>query len=131
MWFQISTAIFFYMFSNYTTTLTNSFLHNIVASDLTYIKRWTNKELIPTFANVCLSVKNGSDKLRKQIKLNIRKNKAGLKQEIKALSVQLKIALTMLVYITLLRPIKGHLHYKTKTSQNVPSKAQINNFFIS
>ena len=26
---------------------------------------------------------------------------------------------------------KGYLHYKTITSQNVPSKAQINNFFIS
>ena len=27
--------------------------------------------------------------------------------------------------------LKGYLHYKTITSQNVPSKAQIKNFFIS
>ena len=28
-------------------------------------------------------------------------------------------------------PFKGYLRYKTITSQNVPSKAQIKNFFIS
>ena len=27
--------------------------------------------------------------------------------------------------------VKGHLRYKTITSQNVPSEAQIQNFFIS
>ena len=27
--------------------------------------------------------------------------------------------------------VKGYLHYKTITFQNVPSKAQIKNFFIS
>ena len=27
--------------------------------------------------------------------------------------------------------LKGHLYYKTITSENVPSKAQVKNFFIS
>ena len=27
--------------------------------------------------------------------------------------------------------IKGYLHYKTITSQNVPFEAQVNNFFVS
>ena len=68
------------------------------------------EELIPTFANVRLTVKHGSAKLEKTISRIIMKSemqvkhqeKRKLKQEIKALSTQLKIALPTLVYTTLL-----------------------------
>ena len=71
------------------------------------------EELIPTFANVRLTVKHGSAKLEKTISRIIMKSemqvkhqeKRKLKQEIKALSTQLKIALPTLVYTTLLHRI--------------------------
>ena len=71
------------------------------------------EELIPTFANARLTVKHGSAKLEKTISRIIMKSemqvkhqeKRKLKQEIKALSTKLKIALPTLVYTTLLHRI--------------------------
>ena len=39
--------------------------------------------------------------------------------------------LVILTFQMNLNIVKGHLRYKTRTSQNVPSEAQIKNFFIS
>ena len=80
---------------------------------LKFIKTCKMEELIPTFANVRLTVKHGSAKLEKTISRIIMKSemqvkhqeKRKLKQEIKALSTQLKIALPTLVYTTLLHRI--------------------------
>ena len=84
-----------------------------VVLDLKFIKTCKKEELIPTFANVRLSVKHGSAKLKKRISRIIMESemqdkhhkKKKLKQEIKALSTQLKIALPMLVDTTLLHQI--------------------------
>ena len=84
-----------------------------VVLDLKFIKTCKKEELIPTFANIRLSVRHGSAKLKKPISRIIvesemqvkHQEKKKLKQEIKALSTQLKIALSMLVYTTLLHRI--------------------------
>ena len=84
-----------------------------VVLDLKLIKTCKKEELIPKFANVRLSVKYGSAKLKKRISRIIMESeiqvkhqeKKKLKQEIKARSTQLKIALLMLVYTTLLHRI--------------------------
>ena len=84
-----------------------------VILNLKFIKTCKKEGLFPTFANVRLSVKHGSAKLKKQIRRIIMENKMEvkhqenkkLKQEIKALSTHLKIALPTLVYTTLLNRI--------------------------
>ena len=84
-----------------------------VVLDLKFIETCKKEELIPTFANIRLSVRHGSAKLKKPISRIIvesemqvkHQEKKKLKQEIKALSTQLKIALSMLVYTTLLHRI--------------------------
>ena len=43
----------------------------------------------------------------------------------------LKLNLEIIPKQNIYMDIKGYLHYNTITSRNVPSKAQIKNFFIS
>ena len=84
-----------------------------VILDLKFIKPCKKEELILTFGNVRLSVKHGSAKLKKRISRIIMESemqvkhqeKKKLKQEIKVLGTQLKIALLTLVYTTLLHRI--------------------------
>ena len=94
-----------------------------VILDLKFIKTCKKEELIPTFANVRLSLKHGSAKLKKriiriimesemQVKYQERKK---LKQEIKALSTKLTIALPALVYATLLHQINVAVKSRIKS----------------
>ena len=97
-------------------------------------KTCKKEDLIPTFANTRLSVKHGSGKLKKRIDRIIMESemqvkhqeKKKLKQEIKALSTQLKIALPTLVHTTLLHrsnlAVKSRIksiakHYEKKISK--------------
>ena len=95
-----------------------------VILNLKFIKTCKKEELFPTFANVRLSVKHGSAKLKKRISRIIiesemqvkHQEKKKLKQEIKALSTQLKIALPTLVYTTLLHGISVAVKSRIKST---------------
>ena len=81
------------------------------------------EELIPTFVNVSLSVKHGSAKIKKRIRRIIMESemqvkhqgKKKLKQEIQAISTQLKIALPMLVNTMLLHQINVAVKRRIKS----------------
>ena len=95
-----------------------------VILNLKFIKTCKKEGLFSTFANVRLSVKHGSAKLKKQIRRIIMENKMEvkhqenkkLKQEIKALSTHLKIALPTLVYTTLLNRINVAVKSRIKST---------------
>ena len=110
-------------------------IHNIIRSfetlkikylkvilDLKFIKTCIKEELITTFTNVRLSVKHESAKLKKRISRIIMESemqvkhqeRKKLKQELKALSAQAKIAPT-LVYTTLLHGINVAVKSKIKS----------------
>ena len=94
-----------------------------VILDLIFIKTCKKEELIPTFANIRLSVKHGSAKLKEIISRIIMESemqvkhqeKNKLKQELKALTTQLKIALPTLVYTTLLHHINVAVKSRIKS----------------
>ena len=69
-------------------------------------------------------LKNIEDENQEQ--LQAIKGKTGLKSQIDLFDEELSSEA-----VTLLKEIKGYLRYKTITFQNVPSKPQIKNFFIS
>ena len=94
-----------------------------VILDLKFIKTCKKEELVSTFANVRLSVKHGSAKLKKRtsriimeskMQVKYQENKK-LKQEIKALNTQLKIVLPTLVYTTLLHRINVAVKRRIKS----------------
>ena len=94
-----------------------------VILDLKFIKTCKKEELVSTFANVRLSVKHGSAKLKKrtsriimesEMQVKYQENKK-LKQEIKALNTQLKIVLPTLVYTTLLHRINVAVKRRIKS----------------
>ena len=87
--------------------------HVKVAADIRFIKSCKNENTIPTFAKVNLSLKHGNYKLQLRIARIVMETKpqnkhcekSKLKKEIKNIGVQLKNALGLILYNTLIHQI--------------------------
>ena len=89
---------------------------------MAFIKSCKQEHLLPTFAKVRLSNKNASFKLKQRIgriimeddmqKKHLEKKK--LRKEIRSVSIQLKLCLTMVVYTVVLQRIHTVIRSRTK-----------------
>ena len=89
--------------------------------DIKFLKQCKQEQLIPTFANVCLSTKGSNIKLKNHIAPIIIKqlqykhrHKKNLRNAIKNLSIQLKLLLSTVLYSILLHKI--YIYIATKST---------------
>ena len=91
--------------------------------DIKFIKIYKREGLIPTFANVLLSIKQYNPKLKRRISKTVMENelqtkhreKRNLKEDIKTISYQLRRYLPIFKYTTILHQINLAILSKVKS----------------
>ena len=93
--------------------------------DIQYIKLFKQERLLPTFSTIKLSIQTKNNKLKEHIGRIIMEHelerehleKKQLKKEIKSISIQLKMLLSMIIYSFLLNKINIAIRSKMKVTK--------------